>query len=100
MFHILGIFAIIYYICNYFYLNGQLNKGESCFAGFLIDYWESERKIEKLEKYINLNLDQLITTKGYSHEENIINKKKNKRVIWSIIGTGLILVAIHFFFDD
>ena len=97
MFHILGIFAIIYYICNYFYLNGQLNKGESCLAGFLIDYWESERKIEKLEKYINLNLDQLITSKGYSYEENIINKKKNKRVIWSIITIGLILVSIHFF---
>ena len=97
MLHILGFFSILYYICNYFYLNGQLNKGESCAVGFLIDYWESERKIEKLEKYINLNLDQLITTKGYSHEENNINKKKNMRVIWSIIGIGLILVTIHFF---
>ena len=95
--HILGIFSIIYYICNYFYLNGQLNKGESCLVGFLIDYWESERKIEKLEKYINLNLDQLITSKGYSYEENIINKKKNKRIIWSIITIGLLLVSIHFF---
>ena len=97
MLHILGFFSILYYICNYFYLNGQLNKGESCAVGFLIDYWESERKIEKLEKYINLNLDQLITTKGYSHEENNINKKKNMRVIWSIIGIGLILVTVHFF---
>ena len=97
MLHILGIFCIIYYICNYFYLNGQLNKGESCLVGFLIDYWESERKIEKLEKYINLNLDQLITSKGYSYEENIINKKKNKRIIWSIITIGLLLVSIHFF---
>ena len=97
MLHILGIFSIIYYICNYFYLNGQLNKGESCLVGFLIDYWESERKIEKLEKYINLNLDQLITSKGYSYEENIINQKKNKRVIWSIITIGLLLVSIHFY---
>ena len=97
MLHILGIFAIIYYVINYFYLNGQLNQNESCLIGFLIDYWETERKIEKLEKYINLNLDQLITSKGYSYEENIINKKKNKRVVWSIISLGLILVSIHIF---
>ena len=95
--HILCIFTIIYYICYYFYLNGQVNKSDSCLIGFLIDYWESERKIEKLEKYINLNLDQLITSKGYSHEENIINKKKNKRVIFSIIFIGIILVFIHIF---
>ena len=95
--HILCIFTIIYYICYYFYLNGQINKNDSCLIGFLIDYWESERKIEKLEKYINLNLDQLITSKGYSHEENIINKKKNKRVIFSIIFIGIILVFIHIF---
>ena len=95
--HILGVFTIIYYVCNYFYLNGQLNKNESCLIGFLIDYWESERKIAKLEKYINLNLDQLITSKGYSLEENIINKKKNKRVISSIIFIGFILVFIHIF---
>ena len=95
--HILCIFTIIYYICYYFYLNGQISKSDSCLIGFLIDYWESERKIEKLEKYINLNLDQLITSKGYSHEENIINKKKNKRVIFSIIFIGIILVFIHIF---
>jgi len=95
--HILCIFTIIYYICYYFYLNGQVNKSDSCLIGFLIDYWEHERKIEKLEKYINLNLDQLITSKGYSHEENIINKKKNKRVIFSIIFIGIILVFIHIF---
>ena len=95
--HILCTFTIIYYICYYFYLNGQINKNDSCLIGFLIDYWESERKIEKLEKYINLNLDQLITSKGYSHEENIINKKKNKRVIFSIIFIGIILVFIHIF---
>ena len=73
--HIFGIFAIIYYICNYFYLN-QLYRNESCFFGFLFEYWETERKIEKLEKNINLNLAQLITSKGYSHEENINNQKK------------------------
>ena len=95
--HILGIFAIIYYICNYFYLNGQLNRSESSLFGFLVDYWESERKIEKLEKYINLNLDQLITSKGYSHEENISNQKKNKRIILSIVFLGFILVSLHFF---
>ena len=95
--HISSLFCIIYYICYYFYLNGQINKNDSCFIRFLIEYWESERKIEKLEKYINLNLDQLITSKGYSHEENIINKKKNKRVIFSIIFIGFILVSLHFF---
>ena len=95
--HILCLFTIIYYICYYFYLNGQLNRNDACMIGFLIDYWESERKIEKLEKYINLNLDQLITSKGYSHEENIINKKKNKRVILSIIFLGFVLVFIHIF---
>ena len=93
--HILSIFTVIYYICYYFYLNGQFNKNDCCLIGFLIDYWESERKIEKLEKYINLNLDQLITSKGYSHEEKIINKKKNKQVIFSIIFVGIILIFIH-----
>ena len=97
MLHILCLFTVIYYICYYFYLNGQLNKNDACLVGFLIDYWESERKIEKLEKYINLNLDQLITSKGYSHEENLINKKRNKRVIFSIIFIGFILISIHVF---
>ena len=95
--HILCIFTIIYYICYYFYLNGQINKNEACIIGFLIDYWESERKIEKLEKYINLNLDQIITSKGYSLEENILNKKKNKRVIFSIIFIGIMIIFIHIF---
>lgn len=95
--HILFIFTIVYYTCYYFYLNGQINKNEACLAGFLIDYWESERKIEKLEKYINLNLDQLITSKGYSHEESILNKKKKKRVIFSIFFIGIILIFIHIF---
>ena len=34
--HILCIFTIIYYICYYFYLNGQVNKSDSCLIGFLI----------------------------------------------------------------
>ena len=64
---------------------------------FLIKYWEIERKIEKLEKNINLNLDQLITSKSYSHEENINNQKKNKKIIISIIFLGFILISLHFF---
>ena len=73
--HIFGIFAIIYYICNYFYLKGQLNRNESCFFGFLIEYWETERKIEKLEEYINLNLDQLLKV---IHMKKILIIKKKK----------------------
>ena len=60
----------------------------------MIEYWETERKIEKLEEYINLNLDQLIISKGYSHEENINNQKKK---IISIIFLVFILISLHFF---
>ena len=95
LFHVLGIMFILYYIAYYFYLSGQYNKNENNLYGLLIDYWESEKKIARLEKYININLDQLITSKGYSHEENIINKKKNSRVIRKIIYIGFFLVIIH-----
>ena len=60
----------------------------------MIEYWENDRKIEKLEEYINLNLVQLITSKGYSHEKNINNQKKK---IISIIFLGFILISLHFF---
>ena len=95
MIHTLGIIFILYNIAYYFYLSGQFSKNENNLYGLLIDYWESERKIKKLEKYININLDQLITSKGYSHEENIINKKKNSKVIWRIIILGALLLLIH-----
>ena len=93
--HLLGIMFILYYIAYYFYLSGQYSKNEKNLYGLLIDYWESEKKIARLEKYININLDQLITSKGFSHEENIINKKKNSRVIWRIIYIGFFLAIIH-----
>ncbi len=95
MIHSLGIMFILYNIAYYFYLSGQYNKNENNLYGLLIDYWESERKIAKLEKYININLDQIITSKVSSHEENIINKKKNSRVIWRIIFLGALLLLIH-----
>ena len=95
MIHTLGILFILYNIAYYFYLSGQFNKNENNICGLLIDYWESERKIAKLEKYINSNLDQLITSKGYIHEENIINKKKNSKVIWRIIFLGFIILLVH-----
>ena len=93
--HTLGIMFILYNIAYYFYLSGQYTKNENSLYGILVDYWESEKKIKRLEKYININLDQLITSKGYSHEENIINKKKNNRVIWRIIIIGFIILLIH-----
>ena len=95
MIHALCVFFILYNIAYYFYLSGQYNKNEFNLFGILIDYWESERNIKKLEKYININLDKLITSKGYSHEENIINKKKNNRIIWRIIAIGFIIVLVH-----
>ena len=95
MIHVLCLIFIIYNIAYYFYLSGQYNKNEFNLFGILIDYWESERNIKKLEKYININLDKLITSKGYSHEENIINKKKNNRIIWRIIFIGFIIVFVH-----
>ena len=93
--HVLGIMFILYYIAYYFYLSGQYSKNEKNLYGLLVDYWESEKKIARLEKYININLDQLITSKGYSHEENIINKKRNSRVILRIIYIGFFLALIH-----
>ena len=95
MIHTLGILFILYNIAYYFYLSGQFNKSENNLCGLLIDYWESERKIAKLEKYINSNLDQLITSKGNIHEENIINKKKNSKVIWRILLIGFIIILVH-----
>ena len=93
--HTLRIMLILYNIAYYFYLSGQLTKTENSVYGILVDYWESEKKIVRLENYMNINLDQLITSKGYSHEENIINKKKNSKVIWRIIFIGFVLVLIH-----
>ena len=93
--HIIGIMFILYNIAYYFYLSGQNSKNENNLYGLFIDYWESERKVTKLEKYIKYKLDQIITSKGSSHESNIINKKKNSRVIWRIIFLGGLLVLIH-----
>ena len=93
--HILGIIFILYNIAYYFYISGQSSKRENNLYGLLIDYWESERKIAQLEKYINSNLNQLITSKGSSHEENVINKKRISRVIWRIIFLGALLLLIH-----
>ena len=93
--HFLGILFILYNIAYYFYLSGQFNNENNIFFGLLINYWESERKIAKLEKYININLDQLITSKGSSHEDNIRTKKKNSSVIWRIIFLGALLLLIH-----
>ena len=95
MIHTLGVMFILYNIAYYFYLSGQYTKNETNLYGLLIDYWESERNIKKLEKYININLDKLITSKGYSHEENIINKKKNNNIVLRIISIGFIIVLIH-----
>ena len=95
MIHTLGIMFILYNIAYYFYISGQYSKNETNLYGLLIDYWESERNIKKLEKYININLDKLITSKGYSHEENIINKKKNNIIILRIISIGFIILLIH-----
>lgn len=96
MIHTLGLIFILYYICYYFYLNGQLNDSDSCITGLLVDYWESERKIKKLENYLKINLDQLITSKGHSQqEENIMNKKRNCRVIWRIIIIGFMILLVH-----
>ena len=96
MIHTLGLMFILYYICYYFYLNGQLSDSDSCITGLLVDYWESERKIKKLENYLKINLDQLITSKGHSQqEENIMNKKRNCRVIWRLIIIGFIILFVH-----
>ena len=95
MIHTLGVLFILYSIAQYFYLSGQYSKNETNLFGMLIDYWESERNIKKLEKYININLDKLITSKGYSHEENIINKKKNNIVVCRIISIGFIILLVH-----
>jgi hypothetical protein len=95
MIHTLGVLFILYSIAYYFYLSGQYSKNESNLYGLLIDYWESERNIQKLEKYININLDKLITSKGYSHEENIINTKKNNIVVLRIISIGFIILLVH-----
>ena len=96
MIHTLGLMFILYYICYYFYLNGQLSDSDSCITGLLVDYWESERKIKKLENYLKINLDQLITSKGHSQqEENIMNKKRNCKVIWRIIIIGFIILFVH-----
>ena len=62
--HTLGVLFILYSIVYYFYLSEQYSKNESNLYGLLIDYWESERNIQKLVKYININLDKLITSKG------------------------------------
>ena len=98
--HILGIIFILYNIAYYFYISGQSSKRENNLYGLLIDYWESERKIAQLEKYINSNLNQLITSKGSSHEENVINKKRISRVIWRIIFLGALLLLIHILLLD
>ena len=95
MIHTLGVLFILYNVAYYFYLSGQYSKNEFNLYGLLIDYWESERNIQKLEKYININLDKLITSKGYSHEENIINKKKNNIVVLRIIAIGFIILIVH-----
>ena len=96
MVHSLGLMFILYYICYYFYLNGQLNDSDSCITGLLVEYWESERKIKKLEKYLKINLDQLITSKGHSQqEENIMNKKRNCMLIWRIIIIGFMILLVH-----
>lgn len=96
MIHTLGLMFILYYIYYYFYLNGQLSDSDSCITGLLVDYWESERKIKKLENYLKINLDQLITSKGHSQqEENIMNKKRNCKVIWRIIIIGFIILFVH-----
>lgn len=94
MIHTLGLIFIIYNIYYYFYINGQLNKSRNL-SGLFFDYWETERKIKKLEQYIKINLDQLITTKTYSHEDNIISKKRNCKVIWRIIILGFIIILVH-----
>ena len=66
MIHTLGVLFILYSIAYYFYLSGQYSKNESNLYGLLIDYWESERNIQKLEKYININLDKFKSyTKGF-----------------------------------
>ena len=95
MIHTLGLMFILYNICYYFYLSGQLSSNDNNLSRLFVDYWESERKIQKLEKYIKINLDQLITSKRHSHDENVINKKRNCRVIWRIVIIGFIIFFIH-----
>ena len=94
MIHTLGIIFIIYNISYYFYINGQLIRTGDL-TGLFLDYWETERKIKKLEQYIKINLDQLITSKVYSHEDNTISKKRNCKVIWRIIILGFIIILVH-----
>ena len=94
MIHTLGLIFIIYNISYYFYINGQLS-GSSNITGLFFDYWETERKIKKLEQYIKINLDQLITSKTYSHEDNTISTKRNCKVIWRIIILGFIIILVH-----
>ena len=94
MIHTLGILFIIYNISYYFYINGQLIRTGDL-TGLFLDYWETERKIKKLEQYIKINLDQLITSKAYSHEDNTISKKRNCKVIWRIIILGFIIILVH-----
>ena len=94
MIHTLGILFIIYNISYYFYINGQLIRTGDL-TGLFLDFWETERKIKKLEQYIKINLDQLITSKAYSHEDNTISKKRNCKVIWRIIILGFIIILVH-----
>ena len=94
MMHTLGIIFIIYNISYYFYINGQLIRTGDL-TGLFLDFWETERKIKKLEQYIKINLDQLITSKAYSHEDNTISKKRNCKVIWRIIILGFIIILVH-----
>ena len=94
MIHTLGLIFILYNISYYFYINGQLTR-RSNLTGLFFDYWETERKIKKLEQYIKINLDQLITSKTYSHEDNTISTKRNCKVIWRIIILGFIIILVH-----
>ena len=91
--HVFAIFFIIYNYLYYMYLKGALVKTEFLYS--LVEYWDSIGKLQKLEKYVNINLDKLITYSSSDKDPSLQKKRQKTKNIVKIFMSFLILIVAN-----
>ena len=91
--HVFVLFFVIYNTLYYMYLKGTLVKTE--YLNSLVEYWDSIGKLQKLEKYVNINLDKLITYSSNDKDPSLQKKQKKAKVAFRIFMAFLILIVAN-----
>ena len=91
--HVFAAFFIVFNTLYYNYLKGTLVKTE--YLNSLIEYWDSIAKLQKLEKYVNINLDKLITYSSNDKDPFLQKKRQKTKTLFQIFMTFIIMIIAN-----